>query len=802
MKLAFAVVLPLILGGCATGAGNLALEPKLAASKYAAGEVNISTFDPIPWYTVADSLKPKFDVKNAGELLDDVAPVVGGDDYRSSRRTSFSLQAQLAGPVVDNTATDASNSATDASGNTVTTSSSQTNATTTKATPDTVTAQPATLTSQIGTPGPLTDYSFDPDLKYRAATALFQNIQLLDRYLDQAPGPKGSTAYLLRSQITVNPYAHSEPYDVYARLQLELNTDTLATDSRLDEAVETAFKLPRTDKGFKSIRDSAVNTARSVLNNARFELKLYPLIISDNLERIDTRRIAEQLQSIQLGLSARAGAASGGAGFNSALDRLRSLVGSDLNSLVTYSQPDDRAMLVRFGAAFDADSGYSMRARTYDVLFVIVSNDAQIMSEICRDPVLKELNAQLSANKSDDCTSQKALLRQLTVYLDSYLRDARTGEKLPPIAESDLRPIRRKIADLLDYYGEPAHQTPWAKTVCNGLSIDRKYDKATIDEFLYRAVLTTDGGSAWDCAYDIDRLNSDLASDLKRARAARNYVSASIALPDSKTVPPDAQYAIFSDDGKASQVRMVQPELGDPNLFKATLYLADGGIELASTGNSYDGTNLTWQFPSLAAVGRDISKSQDAAKLIVRVRTACAAQASACEYNAMDSDNRRGYSLLVQKSSAKPARTPSYTVTTFANAFNKANTGVPGAYLTVIVDPLKPKEPAPDDIAAYRLRLEGATLKELDRLNESGAVVTDGKPVSDASKNAATFTTIGSAFRVVLDGEQLAAGSKVKIVVEALDKDKKVIDAETPAAIEIQQPGQTASDTQDQTHKP
>lgn len=65
-----------------------------------------------------------------------------------------------------------------------------------------------------------------PILQYQAALALFQEVKLLNRYVDSAALAHGMVPYLVRLQIGVTPYANREPFDVYSRI---------AFFSRMDE---------------------------------------------------------------------------------------------------------------------------------------------------------------------------------------------------------------------------------------------------------------------------------------------------------------------------------------------------------------------------------------------------------------------------------------------------------------------------------------------------------------------------------------------------------------------------------------
>lgn len=59
------------------------------------------------------------------------------------------------------------------------------------------------------------DLSTDPMLDYLAATALYQEVQMLNRYVDHAVQKTGYEPYLVRLQVSLLPRARFEPYDAY-----------------------------------------------------------------------------------------------------------------------------------------------------------------------------------------------------------------------------------------------------------------------------------------------------------------------------------------------------------------------------------------------------------------------------------------------------------------------------------------------------------------------------------------------------------------------------------------------------------
>lgn len=83
-------------------------------------------------------------------------------------------------------------------------------------------ALPADLRASVPALG--TDMGSDPTLSYTAATALYQEVQLLDRYIKDASARTDSDAYVVRLQVSLMPSAHRRPYDAYANISFQMNS--------------------------------------------------------------------------------------------------------------------------------------------------------------------------------------------------------------------------------------------------------------------------------------------------------------------------------------------------------------------------------------------------------------------------------------------------------------------------------------------------------------------------------------------------------------------------------------------------
>ena len=320
---AFAV---LVSSGCAT-LGDV-FNPNFAPSQVDAGEVHISAYPPIPWTTIVDDLSPNFTVASADKLLEKVAPTTFSDVYSRRRALGAGFEVGLPGTstAVTQTVDEALNTET---GETETISDT-TNTVRTR----TAASRPDDLTPSIDVSDddPVSNAfsaDIDPRLQYRVAAGLKQEIELLNRYLKQQVASNDFVPYLVRLQVTLLPFARNQPYDAYLRI----STDTPEFSAS-----------PR----------------------------IIPLLITDNFERSNSRRLFEAASQLEANLSAVTSGVGLGAGIRSALEEIRGLAGANYNTLQTLSQDNPNEAILRIGAAYSTEAQYVMRTQSYDISFVLL----------------------------------------------------------------------------------------------------------------------------------------------------------------------------------------------------------------------------------------------------------------------------------------------------------------------------------------------------------------------------------------------------------------------------------------------
>src|SRR5262249_47299447 len=97
------------------------------------------------------------------------------------------------------------------------------------------------------------DAAVDPMTRYWAATALFQEVQLLNRYVRDAWVRRGSRPYVVRVQATLMPAARNEPYDAYCTCSFFTAPDGASAQMVALRAVEPERLTPASRRGTPQI---------------------------------------------------------------------------------------------------------------------------------------------------------------------------------------------------------------------------------------------------------------------------------------------------------------------------------------------------------------------------------------------------------------------------------------------------------------------------------------------------------------------------------------------------------------------
>jgi hypothetical protein len=168
----------------------------------------------------------------------------------------------------------------------------------------------------------------NPLLQYQTAVALFQEVKLLNRYVEKAAGRHGFIPYLVRLQIGVTPYAYRQPYDVYARIGFFNGASP-----------KTACQEK---KPYENCEDLAGHMPEIV-----------PLVVTDDIELSRQSRAAQAVRQLQAALSGTVQGVGLAGQLQTLNDQLQANAGSGLNSVSTVTRLANNTIQARFGAVID-----------------------------------------------------------------------------------------------------------------------------------------------------------------------------------------------------------------------------------------------------------------------------------------------------------------------------------------------------------------------------------------------------------------------------------------------------------------
>lgn len=318
----------------------------IAESPSEAGSVKVSVVSVAPWEDIYTKLRPNFKLTGDGALAK-VLPQTASFNQRQ-------LDAFAAGLSVGSTDASADASALVAAGEE-------------EGDGDGETPLPV-IPDALSPNGTLAK---EPIIEYKAAATLFQEVQLLNEYLEHAVIPKGYRPYLVRLQLAVLPHKRDQPFDIF-------------TDFHFLPDYSYGEDFP----------------------------KVVPLVVTDSLESSRENELAQIARSLSL----MASGTSGGTPFATEIQRLTNRLEErqtiDLNSLFTVSQVTDNAVRLRLGARYDGGNRYEMTARTHNITLLV-------------NLPRRTVDPKYDSIRTGDISEQT-----MTLIATSSMRDSRTGKTL------------------------------------------------------------------------------------------------------------------------------------------------------------------------------------------------------------------------------------------------------------------------------------------------------------------------------------------------------------------------------------
>ena len=169
----------------------------------------------------------------------------------------------------------------------------------------------------------------DPMSAFMSATALFQEIKLLNYSVEDVVKRDGYIPYIVRMQVTLMPFKREAPYDVYM----------------------TAAFFPST---------------------GTFLPQVVPLLVTDSMETAEHYSENENSNLLELASLGLFGNKNLGENISKSWRKLQARLGQDRNSLLTVARLTDNSIRVRFGAARQVSSEYAMIPQNHYVTILLL----------------------------------------------------------------------------------------------------------------------------------------------------------------------------------------------------------------------------------------------------------------------------------------------------------------------------------------------------------------------------------------------------------------------------------------------
>jgi hypothetical protein len=572
-----------------------------------AGSAYVTVLSIAPWDDYVELLQPKFTL-SVEDALAKAVPNTRDEDERFLQ--SISAAFKVSTPATTQTTT----AATTTAGTTTTTADKTATDITHDANVD-ATALPA------GTSALTTPLDKEPMLQYLVATALYQEVQLLSRYIKDAAARKDLVPYVLRLQVTLMPMARNEPYDAYSNISFiygpplpaalaasskDADRRTLATNVQsITHDVQWLQRYVQPEKTLGYTLEQ--KTANDKRNAKEFEGGLpctnlpapviSPLLVTDNLEGAVHGQTSEYVRQFLASVVVMQADYSGQATGRFRSDLLRSILGRDINSLLTVARVNDSTLRVRLGAVQAPTGSYAMIPQTHNVTILLMVPNPSSLTAPCDNE------------------------RTIRFVSKTSFVDANTGRILPARDVSTETQLVSDIGRKLDDYGV---KLKWSPLILRARYVNLALFAATNNRQSFNTefqqILDLDGRNACDdpanatafkpclSQFARDVIQDGVWSELVNLATGGPYHIGTVDLPsfDPPTFPEQAYDILLADDGKAAASTsiggcsklvkgavtaelLISPTVGTPKRLLAT------SVDVADTGDSVKAT-----FPSPA----------------------------------------------------------------------------------------------------------------------------------------------------------------------------------------------------------
>jgi hypothetical protein len=309
------------------GLAACSLQPRLVerhvSSAAEAGEVGVAVVATAPWEVFIRNLRPKFELDGKQALAEASATTREIEDLYA-KSIQFAMKLAPEAQTRDRTTTTTADAAGSKTTDTATTKTAPGDLSKVNGPTIPASALPSGLAELEGSVG------VNAMLRYQLATALFQEVQLLNQALNAAPELAGHHRFIVRTQINVRQFGRNTPYDTEVTLRFEGGTGCGAVTA-------------------------------------------VPLLVNDSMEVALASVARQRVLALGAALSLSRGNFSAGADYGKRTEEVLRSMGNEFNSLMTVGRgKDDPEVSVRIGAVAKGVDSWEMVPRTHSVTVLLL----------------------------------------------------------------------------------------------------------------------------------------------------------------------------------------------------------------------------------------------------------------------------------------------------------------------------------------------------------------------------------------------------------------------------------------------
>lgn len=275
----------------------------------------------------------------------------------------------------------------------------------------------------------------DAMLRYWAAAALFQEVNLINRYVKDAAIADDYVPYVVRLQVSIMPRKRDLPYDAYTLLSFFAGKFQTSSGRDTHHVAATA----KTPAGDGSENVVAAKANQNIPAPQEEGIRVLPLLVTDNIESALHSRAVDNMRQLALGLSAIVSGVGLGADLQHVNEELRTVLGYDFNSTFTVGRVSDNTVQCRFGALNQAAERFAMIPQTHNVtLLILVPRKASKP----REPLTRDLRVisktelvHVASGDSLSASSRKAYHKKTRAVLEKYGFEGKAEIAGPKISE-------------------------------------------------------------------------------------------------------------------------------------------------------------------------------------------------------------------------------------------------------------------------------------------------------------------------------------------------------------------------------